>query len=472
VWERWLASFPELTLLDLDVGRGQPESRSIHNVGWLTSLLMPADERALKTCVEHLAGGEMVSAGALAMREADRGALLRDVHLLAGAFHLAEGRLDEAVRQLRNCYQSDPEPGMAIRRMFPSLRLLVRITPCVLFPLYPNAYGAELLYAVALWRHGEAGEALDVLRDMASRWGLYDEIRLAGGIIHLERGHYDRAINALTVSEVTNRDAIELSRVLYLAYAHYHREEYRRAARLLAAALSVIRDVNPHLLARARLLLAELYERNKLILNALRESGRVSPDAVPGDVARAMLAREERWVAELGLLTDREIERLANVDAYLVYLPDQAPKRAPYSSLDTTRNPAKTLKPRQMSWLKRRKEERVITAYRAALARGEDVSPPGGHTLSPAGVDIKARIKRAEQWWPSRRQTLMNARPGDRLARQNPAEVGHLRFDFRGAREAPRQALQSEKRAQLLSSFAIASLLIFLGLWVLQTCVY
>lgn len=471
VWERWLNSYPELRLLDLDVGRGLQESRTLHNAGPLTHLLMPHDEKVLVHCLTRLADHDAQAAAGLTIRQAERGALLPDLDLLAGAFCLAEGRLDEAVDRLAQCYQTEPEPGLAIRRMYPSLRLLLRVTPCVLLPLYPNAYGAEVMYAVALWRAGQGAEALEVLKDMVGRWGLFDELRLIGGIIHLERGNVDRAIGALTVGEITERDAMELTRSMYLAYAHFKREEFRSAGRALMPALQTVTDVNPHLRARCLLLLAELYERNGLLLNALRESGRVQPEEVPGEVAAQMLAREERWLTELALLSPVELERLARADTYQVYVPDAVQPKSVSSPLDTSRDPGRGLRPREMSWLKRQAEQREIRAYRAAVARGETITLKGERGLSAAGAEIKTRIAAAERWWPGRRQALQEARPQESLAHHDPLEVGHLRFDFCGSRRAPRKVLQGEKRARAVAGLAWASLLIFLGLWLLQTCV-
>lgn len=472
MWNRWLNSYPELSLLDLDVGRGQREQRALQHSGLLVHVLMPYDEKVLQLCLSRLVEHDAISAAALAAREADKGALLPDIHLLAGAFHLAEGRLADAADQLQRCYQTEPEPGLALRRLLPSLRFLVRLAPCLLVPVYPGAYGAALLYAITLTRSGQSGEALEVMREMVSRWGLFDELKLLSGQIYLERGQLDQAVKALAVSEQTERDALEVSRALYLAYAHYQLEEYRSAARALAPALHVVSDVNVHLFARARLMLAELYERNGLLLNALRESGRVEPNEVPAEVAATMLAREERWVAELGLLSNAEIERLAHADSYQLYIPDQAKPRAAYSPLDTSRNVAKQLKPVAMSWIKRRQEQRIIDEYREALARGETVKPPGDRGLTAAGGEMKSRIAAAERWWVSRRQELSQARPSEKLARQDPTTVGHLRFDFCGWRNAPANKLVGEKRVHMLTALAVASLLIFLCLWVLQTCVY
>jgi len=472
VWEQWFNSYPDLKLLDLDVGRGQSPNRAIHHDAALTQLLMPHDERVLQQSLTRLADQDEVSAAALIIQEAAAGALLPDVFFLAGVFQIAEGNFDEAVRMLGRCQGASPEPGLAIRRIVPTLRFLIRVTPCVLLPLYPNAYGAELLHTIALWRTGALAESLEVLRDMISKWGLHDELRLVGGIIHLEQGNYDRAVKALSVGEQTERDALELSRAMYLAWAHYKREEFRSGARSLISALRLVTDVNPHLLARARQLLAELYERNGMLLHALRESGRCRPADLPGEIAAEVLNREERWVTDLGMLTGPEVERMARADDYQVYVPDAIQQKSPYSSLDTTRDPVKNLKPKEMSWIKRREEEREIAAYKSAVARGATVKKPGSTGLSDAGLDIRDRIDKAERWWPGRRQMLSEARPNPWLAISDPTQTGHLRFDFCGGRRAPANPLTGEKRQRLLYAMAGASLLIFLVLWLLQTCVY
>jgi len=472
VWQRWLNSFPELQLLDLDIGRGRPELRSLAVLPPLAVALMLHDERALRSIISHLIAGDFVNAAELAQRESDGGSLLPDVHLLAGACRLAEGRLADAAESLRKCYQSDPPPGAAARRLCPTLRLLLRLSPCLLLPLYPNSYGAGMLYAVALWRSCQLGEALEVAREMTSQWGLNDELKLLAGQMQIERGELEQAIQTLSASEETQHDSVELARCFYLAYAHYLREEYRSAARALIGAIRTVQEVNPHLHARARLLLAELYERNGLPLPALRESGHVLPEEVPGDVAHTVLEREERWVTQLGLLSDSEIEHMAHADDYQMYIPDIATPRAAYSPLDTTRDPMKNLAPRERSWLKRQAEERRIADYRAAAARGETIRPRDVTALSGAALDFRSRVTAAQRWWPSRRQALEEAQPRERLARQEASQVAQLTFDFCGLKEEIQFMLAGEKRAAMLGVMVTAIVFIGLGLWILRSCVY
>jgi hypothetical protein len=307
---------------------------------------------------------------------------------------------------------------------------------------------------------------------MRKEWGLNDEVKLLAGQIQLDRGQTEQAIEILTAAEETQRDAVELARCLYLAYAHFEREEYRSAARALTSALRTVREVNPHLHARARLLLAELYERNGLTLSALRESARVMPDEVPGDIAQAMLEREERWVTQLSYLKDGEIERMAHADDYQMYIPDTPTPKAAYSPLSTSRDPVKGLKPKAQSWLKRQQEERRIAEYRTAVARGESVRPQESTQLSGAALDVRSRIGAVHKWWPARRQILEDARPRERLARQEATAVGHLRFDFCGAPSEEHYLLAGEKRANVLGVMAGSIGLAALGLCLVRSCVY
>ena len=472
MWDLWLSSYPDLNLLDLDVGQGRMEFRESRNVNWLVERLLLYDERSLLECLRLLAEGDAAIAAAQVIREAGKGSLLPDIHLLAGAFHLHENRFSEARDQLYNTFGEDINPGGIVRRMFPSLRIQLRLSPCLLVPFYPNQFGAATMYALALWLNGQDGEALEVLGDMARRWGSLDEIRLLAGQIQLGRGDTAKAISALKVSEDVKRDALELARNLHLAEAYIAEGEYRNAARVLGPALDLVRDaVNPHLHARARLLLAECYERNGLLIDALRASAHVEPDEVPGFIAAGMLEREERWVVELGLLKTAEIERMAHRDLYQIYMPEAVAKERKLDRLETTRDPLKRLRPTEISWRRRRIEERRLAEYKSAVALGRDVELPDTAPLSQQGMELKIRIARAGNWWPSRKSSLQQASTRDSLAR--PADqAGFARFDFQGMREQSPERLAGERRAALLTTVGGAALLIAVCLGILRTCIY
>lgn len=473
MWQRWLASYPDLELLDLDVGRGKEEFRSRRALSGLSVLLMPGDERALLHCLAALAQNDWTTAAIIAEREAQGNSLQTDIHMLAGALLLGQGRCAEAVLPLERCFKSEGPTGSPTRRLYPGLRILLRISPCLLMPLYPSPYAAALMYAVALWHSGSLAGALDVLRDMTSLWGLYDELKIVAGQIHLERGEYGKALAVLATQEAVERDALELTRCLHEAYAYYMREEYRSAARVLGGAVKTVRDVNPLLSARARLLLAECCERNGLLLDALRESAHVAVDEVPGQIAALMREREERWVTELGLLGTAEVERLARADNYQVYLPDHAANSvSDYSLLDTTRDPLKQLKPKEASWLKRQAEERKIAALQARAARGETVSKLIEHPLTALGRETRQSIATAQRWWPGRQAELAAAAPRERLAKQSALDVGHVRFDYCGVRETESYMFLGEKRAATTLAIAGGALGLGLVLWALRACVY
>jgi hypothetical protein len=474
VWARWLTSYPDLSLLDLDIGVGHSEARAFKHVTRLTSLLFTGEERRLYRALSLLMEQRFEEVSALLAPVTELGSLLPDLHLLAGALELHYGRLEAASAHFERCYGRTPEPGNAIRRLCPNLRLLLRISPCGLVPLYPSAFAVSACYAAALLAREQAGDALQIVDEMRAAWGLYDEAKLLAGRAYLLRGEAEKALAALRTEEDTQHDALELSRGVFLAYAHYLREEYRNAARVLVPMLKTIKQANPHLLARARLLLAECFERSGLLLNALRESAQVVPGDVPGDVAREMLAREERWVVELGTLSNFEVEQLAKADTYQAYLPDAPRQVAKMGLLETSRDPLKKLRPKAASWLKQQDELRQIERVKASVARGETVMLANTVPLSAEGREIKTAITLAEQWWPSRRQALQQAAASarERLALTDPAATGHLRFDWQGQREEPGQMLAGEKRAAFLSVAALAVVLLWLGLWLLRSCVY
>lgn len=439
---------------------------------WVAKALMPYDERTLLLCLTYLAEGDLGNASALAASEARKGSLIPDIHLLAGAFYLSESRFDEAARELLHCYQREDNPGQNIRRLYPGLRFLLRVSPCTLTPFYPNLFGASIMYAYALWLSGEPGEALEVLREMEEKWGMFDEIRLLAGQIYLALDKPKKAVKALRTTEDVKRDALELARNLYLAQAFAKLGKFRNAARVLNPALGLVKEVNPHLHARARLMLADCFERNGLLIEALRQSAHVAPDDVPMFIAAEMLAKEERWVTELTDMKGREIEGMANLDLFQMYTPDSPRATSTIHPLETSRDPLKKMKPKEISWRKRVVEERTIADYKAAVAMGKTVVELELQSLSQRAIELKLRIGRAKLWWPSRKASLAAVRPRESLARPAARDVSHLRFDFQGNRERPGHFLVGEKRGALVSAVLGAALLIAIVLGVLRACIY
>jgi len=469
-----MASYPDLTILDLDVGRGTAERRARAHVWRLALALLPAEERALKNCLDHIAQGDLATAAMIAEREASAAALLPDLSLIRGALQLADGRCSEAVESLAGAYRSEQSTGAATRRLYPSLRFLLRVCPCLLIPLYPSPYAAGLMYSVTLWLGGHLAEALEVAEEMIKEWGPFDELKLVSGQIRIARGELDEAEQVLSAQEVVHRDALELARSLYLALAYSLKGEYRNAARELTPALRTVREPNWLLLARARLLLAECYARTGLTLDALRESAQIHPEALTGEVAAEVREREEGWIEQLGGMSNVEVEQLALSDVYQAYVPDKGAAVVAGSAplLATSRDPLSQLRPRERSWLKRQEEERQIAAARSARDRGEHAHVPAEHLLSGRGMQAKQSIAAAQRWWPQRREQLSGVSPRESLGRIEACSVGHLRFDYSGTREGEAYLLAGEKRAAMLSIFTITALLTGTVLWILRSCVY
>jgi len=469
-----MASYPDLPMLELDVGRGTAERRARAPIWRLALALLPAEERALKNCLDRIAQGDPATAAMIAEREASAAALLPDLPLLCGALQLADGRCGEAVESLAGAYRSEQSTGAATRRLYPSLRFLLRVCPCVLIPLYPSPYAAGLMYGVALWLGGHLAEALEVAEEMIKQWGPFDELKLVAGQIRIARGELDEAEQVLSAQEMVHRDALELARSLYLALVHSLKGEYRSAARVLTPSLRTVRQANWLLMARARLLLSECYARTGLTLDALRESALIEPEALTGEMAAEVLKREQGWIEQLGAMTSLEVEQLALSDVYQAYVPDKGSTVVAGSAplLATTRDPLSQLKPREQSWLKRQEEERQIAAARSARDRGEHVSVPAEHLLSGRGMQAKQSIATAKRWWPQRHEQLSSVSPRESLGRLEARSVGHLRFDYCGTREGEAYLLAGERRAAMLSIFSAAALLTGTVLWILRGCVY
>ncbi|MCC7479038.1 hypothetical protein IT575_11350 [bacterium] len=477
--ERWLASYPELELLDLDIKPGRAQQRETARLFPLSRFMLSPSERALISCLELLASGDAVRASYIAYEQHRGGTLLPDLDLLAGCFMLADGQAAQALEPLAKVYRQIldeesplPSPGLASRRLFPGLRILARVCPVLLLPLYPNEYAVGVLYAMALMHTDQHSAALEVLRELAKEFGLNDELKLLGGMCHLSREDVNAALSALSAPEHSQHDSVEYARCLYLAWASLKAGKVRSAIRELQPAVTLTADVNPHLHARAALLLAECYGQQGQALNALRVSGRVQVDEVPGYVAAEMLSREQEWLEKLSDLGSFELERLARSDGFSLEASVEEQTILVSHKLDVHRNPLDELRPTEMSWVKRREETAQIEQLKDAHARGLPLPKLKERSLSHEARELKLAILRAEQWWPGRREALSSAAARMRLAQESPLAVGHVRFDFCGERPAPHYWLQGERRAQLAASVAGAAVLIGIGLSVMRGLLY
>jgi hypothetical protein len=289
----------------------------------------------------------------------------------------------------------------------------------------------------------------------------------------------EKALAASAAPEQSQRDAMELARCLCYAMASRALGDPRGAVRELSSALSVVAQVNVHLHARARLLLARLYADLGLPLHALRQSAMVEASEVPRGVAAEMAETEGRWVEELGALGHLQIEKLARSEAALlegrVKLEEDETERKQQvaaSKLDTSHDVLADLRPREMSWLKRRAEEEEISRVKTAFERGDTSQLVMEQHLSFQGRQVRDRIEAAQKWWPSRLEQLEKAGPRESLARGSAELVRHLGYDFNGAREAPGALLIGERRMQLVWGLLGTSLMIWVILSVLRTCVY
>jgi tetratricopeptide (TPR) repeat protein len=486
MWQEWLATFPEMQLLSLDIGGGGPERRWAHPIPLLAQRLLSPVEGALVEALALLAVDNFSGCGLACRRSLELGIKHPDLLLVASACALHEGRCEEAREFLAEVYlrvQGGEEPrlsgplqdtdsgiiGVGIRRLYPALRFVVRITPAQLLPVHPSPYGAALLYAVALNACGERQNALSVLREMAAQFGLHDELRIMAAGIHLAEGNLDAAYGSLVHSECAHQDALEFTRSFYLAYCLERLGKPRQAAQELGRALRTIQGVNPQTEARARLLAAELYHRSGLPLDALRESGSVDAEQLPQPIAAEVLRQEEAWLAELEGLPAAELERLAKADVFQAYIPDPAEATRATRKLDISRDPLSQIARPGMSWAEQQRHEQQLVEARAAMERGE-VAVMALPKLSPEAADIQRRIVKASEWWPQRRNELLMALPRPELLMTDSAHSGHLRFDYRGRRELEFTPLQGEHRAAEIVRWAGIVALLGVVLVAVRTC--
>ncbi|MDQ3024504.1 MAG: hypothetical protein M3R04_09005 [bacterium] len=491
--EQWLNSCPELTLIALDITPGTRDDAAVVAVPAFALRFASSGERALIACLGYIAAGNHAYALEMAQQAQGEARQLPDLYLLCGALLLAEGRIDDAIEPLRSAYEAASgstgvsaggkersgadsganiggrEPlGLPARRLYPQLRVLLRVSPSQLLPLYPDTYSAALMFAVALQRNGRGSEALDVLRETGAATGYNDEIRLIAAQIFLARGDYDKVAELLAEPEDAQHDALDVTRSIYLALAQLKRGNLRGAVHALRASVLHTKDVNPHTHARARLLLAHVYGAASLPLEALRCSALVAPLELPASTAQWLAAQEKRWIEQLGSLDEVEMEQQAQADCVTLRIPERAEVlQLSVKRIEIVRDPVAELKPSEMSWYKRREEEQQIAGIKAAAARGEQVLI-GEPKLSPAARELKHAIARAQKWWETRGPDLRLH--GEDALMRDCSQCAQLRFDMRGNRTAPVYNLPCERIWSLIVWAAGISAFIAGALLLLRAC--
>jgi hypothetical protein len=478
VLEQWLSSCPELELIALDIAPGRADDRRTVALSPWALRFAGGAEHALLKCLENIAYGNNARALDAALAARGEAREFPDLHLLAGALLLAAGQSAAATEPLRSAYdvafaeggQRHSEPlGSPTRRLYPQLRLLLRLAPTQLLPLYPDSYAAGLMLATALRFSGHSSDALDVLREVGAEFGYNDELRLVAAQILLQCRDADKAAEVIAESQAAERDALDLVRATYLALAHLQQGDLRAAAHALRASVLHTEDANPQTQARARLTLAQIYGRAGIPLEALRHSALLAAAELPADVARWLSVQEAEWVNQLAQLDPLALEQQARADLVTLHIPtreevlDLDDKRVHVGS----RDPLADLRATEMSWVKRREEEQQIDKLRSAAARGHAVSL-GTPQLSPAAKALRRSIEQAQEWWQTRPGELLLS-GGPELARPCP-DCAHLRFDLRGNRAAPVYNLPGERRLERVSWVVTAALVILLALTVLRAC--
>jgi tetratricopeptide (TPR) repeat protein len=477
VLERWLQNCPELDHVALDVAPGKPIGPTRASVFAPALRLRSPEERLLMACLDYIAAGNIAYALEAARQAPLEGNQIPDLHLLAGALLLAEGRSDEALTPLQKAYvhamtppgEQRGEPlGQPSRRLYPFMRILLRIAPSQLLPLYVDSYAAALLYTVALWHTGSAGEALEVLRECAKEFALNDELRVIAGQLNLARADAQKAAAALAEPPSTEHDALDLTRTIFLALAHLQLGHTREAVRELRPAVLHTGHVNPQTSARARLTLAQVYASAGMPMEALRHSGVVPPAELPQPVAEWVAECEAQWVREVSELRETDLERMARADGVTLAIPEAGEVlKLESRKLAIARNPLDELKPTEISWARRREQEQQIGAIKAAIARGEYVTLGEPEYTSEARNFLHS-VQRMQDWWPRRQQELRMHGPDSLL--RDPRDCAHVRFDFRGTRAAPLYNLPCERRMAQIAWAAGAASVILLVLFLMHAC--
>lgn len=418
----------------------------------LAQLLFKAEERKLRTVLGRFA--EYDDAGAQA--ELNSAVALTpgypEAFALAGMLSLREGRFSEAAKHLSAARKVEAGTGVLVRRLMPTFRISLRISRLQLFPVYPDYYGVSMMLAVALWKAGESGEALRVLRELLNLVGWRDEMRVLAGEIHIAGGDFAAARDVLSAEDRPSRDDLDVTTHILRALAELVCGDHHRAAITLKNDAVYIKDRNPYLTTLAKFVYSHALERDGLPVLALREScGLRLKRVLNPDVRNYILWREAKLKNVIQNLSgDRLLEaaefkwvmtgeKAAEQSVAEVMPPEQIGLRKVYSA------PPKTDHER----MRRLDEMFRATREYAQAADGGEVE------------DVEQEAETVPDFDTSRVCDWSISTSGD-------SEICF--YDFRGMREPPEALTTGEKRLKQIEEAAAVGGGILLLLIFLKAC--
>ncbi len=400
----------------------------------LAMLLFSPAEKRLKAAIDRLV--EYDEHGAQRILEDILAASPKDVEacLLAGMLALRAGQYATAAEFLETAQCVEANPGVLIRRLVPTLRIMLRIGRFQFFPVYPDYYGVAMMLALALWRGGKGSDALQVLKELRVLVSWRDEMRLLAGEIYLAGGDTEAALEILSLVERSSRDELDVSLNILRALAEVVGARFHRAAITLRGDAVYSQERNPFLTTVAKFIYSHALEEDGLPVLALRESTAIRLKHVLNPELRKYVLWRELQLKGImdrlsgdALLDAAEFKWLTAGEKVVEQpLLEVVPQDAGPQRLALSRGAPKTLHER-LTLL----EEMFREARKEAALEEEKPAPAPEPEIdfTPSGrYDWSLSL-------PSSRETCF--------------------YDFRGTRKAPEALTASEERLKLLEERAL-----------------
>jgi len=418
----------------------------------LAQMLLTAEEKRLRAALRRLAeyddaGAQAEVASALALTPG-----YPEASALAGMLALREGRFIEAAKHLSAARKVEAKTGILVRRLMPTFRILLRISRLQLFPVYPDYFGVSMMLAVALWKSGEGGEALRVLRELHNLVSWRDEMRVLAGEMHIAAGDFAAARDVLSAEDRPSQDDLDVTTHILRALAELECGDHHRAAITLKNDAIYVKGRNPFLTTIAKFVYSHALEQDGLPVLALREScGLRLKRVLNPDMRNYMLWREAKLKNAIQNLSgDRLLEasefkwvmsgaKGTEQSVIDVLPPEQIGLRRVYSA------PPKTDHERM---------RRLDEVFRAAR---EDAQAADGEEVE----DAEPEAEPVPDFDTSRVFDWSVSRAGD-------SEICY--YDFRGMSEPPEALTSGEKRLKRIEEAAAVGGGILLLLLFLKAC--
>ncbi len=232
----------------------------------------------------------------------------QEAHLLLGILEAEKLNYEQTVSHLEQARVNPQKCGQILRRLLPSLRLLLRISRLYFFQIYPDYYGASLIEMSAFCKLRKLDDAQRIYSEIIKLFKPRDEMKVILAEGYIAEGRYEEALKYLSREEMRNLDELDSTMNILKGICELNLGKFHDAV------LSLKNEINPtelkseYLCGIARFLFSRALELDGLPLLALQESLKIDQKSIFNPTIRSFIRwREEKLKEKISEMSLEEI---------------------------------------------------------------------------------------------------------------------------------------------------------------------